>query len=55
MYVCVLSCQVENGLPFPFPVNLANPGIEPVSHVLAGRFFTVEPPGKKLAMILAAK
>ena len=38
-----------NGLPFPTPGNLPNPGIElasPVSPALASRFFTTEPPGK---------
>ena len=41
-----------NGLPFPSPgdlSNLPNPGIEfksSVSPVLAGGFFTTEPPGK---------
>ena len=34
------------GLPFPPPGDLSNPGIEPVSPALAGRFFTTEPPGK---------
>ena len=29
-------------LPFP----LSNPGMEPMSFALAGRFFTIEPPGK---------
>ena len=36
-------------LPFPSPVDLPDPGIEPaslVSPALAGRFFTTEPPGK---------
>ena len=33
-------------LPFPFPGDLPNPGIEPESPALAGRFFTTEPPGK---------
>ena len=28
------------------PVDLPNPGIEPVSPALSGRFFTTEPPGK---------
>ena len=32
-----------SALPFPSPGDLPNPGIEPV---LAGRFFTTEPPGK---------
>ena len=33
-------------LPFPFPGNLPDPGIEPVSPALAGGFFTPEPPGE---------
>ena len=36
-------------LPFPSPGDLPDPGIEPtspVSPVLAGRFFTTEPPGR---------
>ena len=33
-------------LPFPLPGDLLDPGIEPVSLVLAGRFFTTEPSGK---------
>ena len=32
-------------LPLPSPRDLPNPGIEPVSPALAGRFFTVEQPG----------
>ena len=35
-----------NGLPFPPPGDLPNPGIELTSPALAGRFFTTEPPGK---------
>ena len=35
-----------SGLPFPPPGDLPNPGIEPVSPALVGRFFTPEPPGK---------
>ena len=38
-----------NGLPFPAPEDLPNPGTEPASLVLsalAGGFFTTEPPGK---------
>ena len=37
-----------NGLPFPSPGDLPNPGIKPTSPVLAGRFFTTEPPRKPL-------
>ena len=35
-----------SGLPFPPPGNLPNPGTEPMSPVLTGRFFSTEPPGK---------
>jgi len=38
-----------SGLPFPPPGDLPDPRIEPkssVSPVLAGKFFTAEPPGK---------
>ena len=33
-----------SGLPFPSPGDLPDPGIDPVSPVLAGGFFTTEPP-----------
>ena len=33
-------------LPFPPPENLSDPGTEPASHALEGKFFTTEPPGK---------
>ena len=33
-----------SGLPFPSPRDLPNPGFEPTSPALAGRFFTTEPP-----------
>ena len=33
-------------LPLPPPGDLPDPGIEPMSPVLAGRFFTTEPPEK---------
>ena len=38
-----------SGLPFPTPGDLPDPGIElvsPASPALAGRFFTIGPPGK---------
>ena len=35
-----------SGLPVPSPGDLPDPGIEPMSPALAGRFFIVEPPGK---------
>ena len=33
-----------SGLPFPLPGDLPDPGIEPTSPALAGRFFTSELP-----------
>ena len=33
-------------LPFPSPGDFPNPGIEPVSPALAGKFLTTEPSGK---------
>ena len=36
-----------NGLPFPSPGDLLDPGIEPMSPALAGRFFTNETSGKE--------
>ena len=35
-----------SGLPCPPPGDLTNPGTEPASPILAGRFFTPESPGK---------
>ena len=35
-----------SGLPLPSPGDLPDPGIESMSPVLAGRFFTTKPPGK---------
>ena len=37
-----------SGLLFPFPGDLLDPGIEPTSPALAGRFFTTVLPGKPL-------
>ena len=44
-----------SGWPFPFPGDLPNPGIEPMSPTLAGRFFTTEPPGKPCNQIIMMK
>ena len=35
-----------SGLPFLPPGDLPDPGIEPLSPALAGRFFAIVPPGK---------
>ena len=40
-----------SGLPFPFPGGLPDPGIEPTTLALAGRFLTTEPPGKVAALV----
>ena len=36
-----------SGLPFPPPGDLPDPGTETTSPVVAGGFFTTEPPGKQ--------
>ena len=41
-----------SGLPFPSPGDLPNPGTEPVSPALAGRFFTIEPEGKSFLTLV---
>ena len=61
---CIVACQAPlfmgfprqeywNGLPFPSPGNLPDPGIETVSPALTGRLFTAEPPGKTLKAVPA--
>jgi len=40
-----------SGFPCPSPGDLSNPGIEPVSPVLVGTFFTTELPRKLKNMI----
>ena len=42
-----------SGLPFPSPGDLPDPGIEPKSPALAGGFFTIEPPGKLVKIIIS--
>ena len=41
-----------SGLPFPPPGDLSDPGIEPTSPALTGRFFTTEPPGNALVYVI---
>ena len=43
-----------NGLPFPSPGNLPDPGIKLESPALAGGFFTTEPPRKPYPGSMAA-
>ena len=49
------SQEYWSGLPFPSPGDLPDSGIEPISPVLAGRFFTAEPLGKPLETVLEHK
>ena len=42
----ISQAQHWTGLPFPTPWDRPNPGIKPASPVLAGGFFTAQPPGK---------
>ena len=44
-----------SGLPFPSPGDLPDPGIEPASPALSGRFVTPEPPGKPKSTMLQLK
>ena len=41
-----LQARIWDGLLFPLPGDLPDPGLKPVSPALAGEFFTTEPPGK---------
>ena len=41
-----------SGLPFPSPRDLPDPGIKPVSPALAAGFFTPEPPGNHMYVII---
>ena len=41
-----------SGFPFPSPGDLPNPGIKITSPALAGRFFTTEPPGKPIIIVI---
>ena len=43
-----------NVLPFPFPGDLPDPGIQPESLALAGGFFTIDPPGKPTHFLYAS-
>ena len=47
----LLRQEYRSRLPFPSPEGLPNPGIEPTSSALAGRFFTTEPPGKPIYLL----
>ena len=40
-----------SGLPFPLLGDHSDPGIQPASLVLAGRFFTADPLGKPIKVL----
>ena len=42
----ILQARTLEWVAMPPPGGLPDPGIEPASPALAGRFFTTEPPGK---------
>ena len=42
----ISQARILDGLPFPFPGDTPDPGVEPASPALAGGFFTTEPSGK---------
>ena len=43
-----------SGLPFPFPEDLPNPGIEPGSPALQAVSLPSEPPGKPISKVLSS-
>ena len=47
------SQEYWSGLPFPFPGDIPDPEIKPMSPTLAGGFYTTEPPGKPLDIIMS--
>ena len=47
--------EYRDGLPFPPPGHLPNPGLKPGSPALAGRFFTVGVSREALCIILQFK
>ena len=42
----------EGAVPFSFPEDVPGPGTEPVCPALAGGFFTTEPPGKPVLLVV---
>ena len=44
----ILQVKIVEQVAFPHLWDLPDPGIEPASPSLAGRFFTPEPPGKPI-------
>ena len=54
----IFQARILEWVAFPTPGALTDPGLKPVflaSSILAGGFFTVEPPGKPEATLSLAK
>ena len=49
LFMGFLRQEYWSGLPFSSPGDIPDPGIKPMSPLLAGGFFTTEPSGKPLA------
>ena len=47
--------EYRNGLQFPSPGDLPDPGIELASPALAGGFFSTEAPGKPIWLVIYFK
>ena len=47
----ISQARIWSRLPFPSPGDLPDPGIEPVSPALSGRFFTTASPGKPILLL----
>ena len=43
--------EYRSRLPFPSPEDFPDPEIKPTTPALAGRFFTIKPPGKPLLIM----
>ena len=54
MFVGFPRQEYWSGLLFPSPGDLPDPGINPMSLAVAGRFFTVAPPGKPIPSLASA-
>ena len=48
----ISRAMIWNGLPFPSPGDLPDPGIKLMSPTLAGGFSTTKPPGKPKDLIV---
>ena len=46
----IFQARILEWVAIPFSRDLPDPGIEPASLAVAGRFFTTQPPGKSLSL-----